>query len=206
MSFLSSEAPLIDQVRESMVPQRAIGSRCVDGKLSSTRISVVKLVGWSHTPRTRYTTIHHQSCRGSLQMPIQLEFLHEGLGVIYRCEGALRLQHFVAANDQLLASPGRIRKLKYILVDGASMEPTFFSPTEMAGIVLQDRQIASYAVPGLLVALVVKREVVFALARMWEAFIEGIGWETKIFPSIADAQDWVRTRVKDKFKLDLPYA
>jgi hypothetical protein len=81
------------------------------------------------------------------------------------------------------------------------MEPTFFSPSQMDGIVLQDRQIASYSVPGLLLA---ERNVVFALARMWEAFIEGIGWETKIFPSIAEAQDWVRIRVKEKFHLDIP--
>jgi hypothetical protein len=136
-------------------------------------------------------------------MPIQLEFLHEGLGVIYRCEGALGLQHFSVANDQLLASPERIRKLKYALIDAVSMEPTFFSPSEMDGIVLQDCQIASYAVPGLLVALVAEQDVVFALARMWEAFIEGIGWETKIFPTIAPAQDWVRIRVKEKFLVEL---
>jgi hypothetical protein len=59
-------------------------------------------------------------------------------------------------------------------------------------------------VPGLLVALVAERNVVFALARMWEAFIGGIGWETKIFPSITEAQDWVRIRVKEKFHLDIP--
>jgi hypothetical protein len=137
-------------------------------------------------------------------MPIQLEFLHEGLGVIYRCEETLGVQHFSVANEQLLAYPDRIRKLKYAVVDAASMEPTFFSPSEMDGIVLQDRQIASYAVPGLLVALVAEQNVVFALARMWEAFIEGIGWETKIFPSITEAQDWVRIRVKEKFHLDIP--
>jgi hypothetical protein len=84
------------------------------------------------------------------------------------------------------------------------MEPTIVSPSEMDSIVLQDRQIASYAAPGLLVAVVVERNVVFALARMWEAFIEGIGWETKIFPSITEAQDWVRIRVKEKFHLDIP--
>jgi hypothetical protein len=84
------------------------------------------------------------------------------------------------------------------------MEAQFFSPSEMDSIVLQDRQIASYAVPGLLVALVAERDVVFALARMWEAFIEGIGWEAKIFPSMAEAQDWIRTRVKEKFQLELP--
>jgi hypothetical protein len=137
-------------------------------------------------------------------MPIQLEFSHDGLGVIYRCEGTLGLQDFSVANDQLLASPERIRKLKYAVVDAVSMEPTFFSASEMDSIVLQDRQIASYAVPGLLVALVAERNVVFALARMWEAFIEGIGWETKIFPSITEAQDWVRIRVKEKFHLDIP--
>ena len=137
-------------------------------------------------------------------MPIQLEFVHDGLGVIYRCEGTLGLQHFSIANDRLLASPERMRKLKYALIDAVSMEPTIFSPSEMESIVLQDRQIASYAAPGLLVAVVAERNVVFALARMWEAFIEGIGWETRIFPSITEAQDWVRIRVKEKFHLDIP--
>jgi len=84
------------------------------------------------------------------------------------------------------------------------MEPQFFAPSELDGIVLQDRQTPSYAVPGLLVALVAERSVVFALARMWEAFVEGIGWETKIFPSMVEAQEWTRTSVKDKFQLELP--
>ena len=73
----------------------------------------------------------------------------------------------------------------------------------MNGTVFQDRQIASYAAPGLLVALVAERSVVFALARIWEAFIEGVGWGTKIFPSMAEAQDWIRTRAKEKFHLAL---
>jgi hypothetical protein len=38
---------------------------------------------------------------------------------------------------------------------------------------------------------------------MWEAFVEGIGWETKIFPSRAEAETWIRTRVKGKFNLDV---
>jgi hypothetical protein len=67
-------------------------------------------------------------------MPIQLEFLHEGLGVIYRCEGALGLQHFSDANSRFLTSPNAIRKLKYVIFDAASMEPQFFSPTAMDGI------------------------------------------------------------------------
>ena len=136
-------------------------------------------------------------------MPIELEFTDDGLGVIYQCEGSLGLQHFADANSRLLASPDRIKKLKYVIVYGTYMEPQYFSVTQMEGIILQDRHIASYAVEGLLVALVAEESTVLGLARMWEAFVEGIGWETQIFPSLVEAETWVRTRVKAKFKLDI---
>jgi hypothetical protein len=136
-------------------------------------------------------------------MPIELQFTREGSGVIYLCEGSLGLQHFADANSRLLASPDRIKKLKYVIVDGASVEPQYFSVTQMEGIILQDRHIASYAVEGLLVALVAEQSTALGLARMWQAFVEGIGWETKIFPSRAAAETWIGTRVKAKFKLDV---
>ncbi len=136
-------------------------------------------------------------------MPIELQFTRDGLGVICQCEGSLGLQHFADANSRLLASPDRIKKQKYVIVDGASVEPQYFSVTQMEGIILQDRHIASYAVEGLLVALVAEQSAAFGLARMWEAFVEGIGWEAKIFPSRAAAETWIRTRVKAKFKLDI---
>jgi hypothetical protein len=53
------------------------------------------------------------------------------------------------------------------------------------------------------VALIAEQGAVLGLARMWEAFVEGIGWETKIFPSLAEAETWVRDRLKAKFKLDI---
>jgi hypothetical protein len=136
-------------------------------------------------------------------MPIQIEFRHEGRGVLYRCEGVLGLQQIADANNRLLVSPGRIRKLKYAIVDASLMEPQYFSPSEMDDIVLQDRQIASYVSPGFLVAVVAKQSAVFGLARMWQAYIEGIGWEIDIFLSLEGAQSWIRTRVKGKFQLEL---
>lgn len=136
-------------------------------------------------------------------MPIRLEFLHEGRGVTYRCEGVVALQHLLDANNRLLVSPGRMRKLKYAIVDATVMEPQYISPSEMDGIVWQDRQIAAYVPPGFLVAVVAKQSAVFGLARMWEAFVEGIGWEITILSSLEEAQNWIRTRVKEKFQLEL---
>jgi hypothetical protein len=57
-------------------------------------------------------------------MPIQLEFHHENCGVIYRC---LSAQHFSGAKRQLLDAPARIRNVKYIIVDAASMVPQYVS-------------------------------------------------------------------------------
>jgi hypothetical protein len=39
---------------------------------------------------------------------------------------------------------------------------------------------------------------------MWEAFVVGIGWETRTFRSWDEAEVWVRGMVKEKFNLDLP--
>ena len=136
-------------------------------------------------------------------MPIELEFTNDGLGVTYQCEGSLGLQHFADANSRLLASPVRIKKLKYVVINGASVEPQYFSVAQMEGIILQDRHIASYAVEGLLVSLIAEQGAVLGLARMWQAFVEGIAWETKICPSLAEAETWVRDRVKAKFNLDV---
>jgi hypothetical protein len=74
--------------------------------------------------------------------------------VIYQCEGSLGLQHFADANSRLLAPPDRIKKLKYTVINGATVEPQYFSVTQMEGIILQDRHIASYAIEGLLIALI----------------------------------------------------
>lgn len=136
-------------------------------------------------------------------MRIELEFTHDGLGVIYRCRGKLNPAHFSNANNRLLELPERIPKLKYAIVDASSMEPFYFPPPEMERIVQEDRQIASLAVPGLIVALVATQYAVLGLTRMWEAFVAGIDWNTRSFLSLTEAQAWVRLKVKERFDVDL---
>jgi len=136
-------------------------------------------------------------------VPIDLEFTDDGFGVIYRCEGKLNSDHFLYANNRLLEHPERIQKLKYAIVDASSMEPFYFPPSEMERIVQQDQQIASLAVPGLIVALVATQYTVLGLTRMWEAFVAGMDWNTRSFLSLTDAQTWVRLKVKERFNVDL---
>ena len=136
-------------------------------------------------------------------VPIELEFTDDGLGVIYRCGGNLNPDHFYYANNRLLKLPERIQKLKYAIVDVSSMEPFYFPPSDMERIVQQDRQIAALAVPGFIVALVATQYSVLGLTRMWEAFVAGLDWNTRSFFSLTEAQTWVRLEVKERFDVDL---
>jgi len=136
-------------------------------------------------------------------MPIDLEFVFDGTGVIYCCDGQLTPQHFFDANDRVLASPDRLAKLRFAIIDLTSMKPLAFGPADMDRIVWQDRHIASYLPSGLIVALVSPQDIGFGLARMWEASIEGLDWETMAFRSRQEADAWIRAQLKAKHRLDL---
>ena len=83
---------------------------------------------------------------------------------------------------------------------GALLDGILSANPRLRGVLVD---LPEVALEGLLVALIAEQGAVLGLARMWEAFVEGIGWETKIFPTLAEAETWVRDRVKAKFKLDI---
>jgi hypothetical protein len=70
-------------------------------------------------------------------------------------------------------------------------------------VVTQNATIAANAVPGVLLAVASPRDHGYALTRMWEALVERVGWETMTFRSVADAESWIRTRLRQKFGIDL---
>jgi DNA topoisomerase VI subunit B len=136
-------------------------------------------------------------------MSVQLEFVQEGLGVIFRCREEVSVQQFVDANQQLIAAITSKKKLKYALIDLVGMFPMYVAPSEMEKIVQQDRQMAAMLPDGVIVALVAEQNVAYGLARMWEAFVAGINWETQSFRGEDEARAWIRERLKDKFKIEL---
>ena len=136
-------------------------------------------------------------------MSVQLEFVQEGLGVYFRCHGEVNVQQFEDANRQLIAANSNTKKLKFALIDLAGMDPMYVAPSEMERIVGQNHQIAALLPGGMIVALVAEQNVVYGLARMWEAFVAGINWETQSFRAEDDAKAWIRARLKEKFKIAL---
>ena len=125
------------------------------------------------------------------------------MGVIYHCSGALTIEDFIAANATFLITPDEILKWRYTLIDLTSTESMDINYVDVSGVVFQNRTIAAKAVPGVLLAVASPRDHMYGLARMWETLVEHVGWETMTFRSVAEAESWIYTRVKEKFGIDL---
>jgi hypothetical protein len=136
-------------------------------------------------------------------MPIEVEVRHEAMGVIYHCRGAMVIDAFFAANQSFLATPEEIRKWRYSLIDLTAVKTMDINYNDVSRVVTQNATIAANAVPGVLLAVASPRDHGYALSRMWGALVERVGWETMTFRSVADAESWVRTRLKQKFGIDL---
>jgi hypothetical protein len=136
-------------------------------------------------------------------MPIDIELLHEGAGVIYNCHGTMTFKDFYDASNGFLEFPEELKKWRYSIIDLTSVEGMNLNYEEVASIVEQNKRLAAIAPPGTLLAVSSPRDLGFGIARMWEALVEQVGWETQTFRSRADAAQWIKKRAKQKFGIDL---
>ena len=128
------------------------------------------------------------------------------MGVIYHCSGAMIIEDFLVTNEGFLATPEEIRKWRYTLIDLSAVESMDINYSDVSRVITQNANIATKAVPGVLLAVASPRDHGYGLARMWGVLVERVGWETMTFRSLSDAEDWIGRRLKEKFGIDLANA
>lgn len=136
-------------------------------------------------------------------MPIEVEVRHEAMGVIYHCSGAVTIEDFLEANARFLDTPDEILNWRYTLIDLVAVESMKINYADVSKVVAQNKTIAGKAVSGVLLAVASPKDLAFGLARMWEALVERVGWETMTFRSVEEAKTWIQRRMKEKFGIDL---
>ena len=110
---------------------------------------------------------------------------------------------FYDASNGFLANPEELKKWRYALIDLTFVEGMNLNYEEVAGIVEQNKRLAAGAPPGTLLAVSSPQDLGYGIARMWEALVEQVGWETQTFRSRAEAALWIKRRAKQKFGIDL---
>jgi len=136
-------------------------------------------------------------------MPIEIEVRHKAMGVIYHCSHDLTIEDFIAANAGFLHTPSEISKWRYTLIDLVAVESMKINYEDVSRVVAQNKMIAGKAVRGVLLAVASPRDLGFGLARMWEALVERVGWETMTCRSVEEAKAWIRRRMKEKFGINV---
>ncbi len=124
-------------------------------------------------------------------MGLAIEYVRDGEGVYVIGEGAVTGQDLIAVNHEIY-QPERLSRQKYQIVDFTAAQEAVLTADETHQIALQDMAAAEIN-PGFIIAVVVKGDDHFGLARMWEAFVDGSALETKLFRDRESAEAWVES-------------
>jgi hypothetical protein len=64
------------------------------------------------------------------------------------------------------------------------------------------------SMPDVVLAIVARLEVTFGLTRMWQMRMDARGtlWETGLFRSRPEAEDWLRRRMREKHGVEITLA
>jgi hypothetical protein len=136
-------------------------------------------------------------------MPIDLEFLHAGAGVIFHCRGALALKDLFDANNHLLADAAAVKKWRYAIVDLTETDSLDINYQRGESVVDHNELLAAAAPQGVIIAIASPKDWTFGIARMWQTLAERTGFEIHICRSRSEAEQWVAERVRQKFGMTL---
>lgn len=126
-------------------------------------------------------------------MPISIDYLKDG-GIIAKGEGILTGKEIKESNDIIYESPDKIKKIKYQIADLTDVSDAHITESELRALSIQDEN-ASKINPNMFIAIVGEKDILYGLARMWEAFSYNSPFENMVFRKMEDAQKWIREKL-----------
>ncbi len=131
-------------------------------------------------------------------MPIDIRYLDEGRGVLWKAYGHLSGKEVMETNTEVHSEPERMKSYRYVLVDLTDVESVQISNNELVRIVAQD-ELAARSRPQSVVAIAAPTDVMFGISRMWEAHVDQLGWDTAVFRTRREADQWIVETVRRLF-------
>jgi hypothetical protein len=129
-------------------------------------------------------------------MPMYIDYTDDG-GVLVRAEGIIVGNEIKEINYAIYESPEKIKQIVYQLFDFTRVSDARVSDTDILDIAYYDN-LAAKINPGMIVAVVCEKELLFGLARMWEAYTDVSPIETMVFRDMESARHWIEMRLKKK--------
>lgn len=122
-------------------------------------------------------------------MPASYEVVGEKRCLLITAAGAVTGDDMVAVSLAVEANRG-LHPMPFCLVDLTGVDQFLVTRGDVERVVAVSHRLAALS-PAMAVAVAAPTDLVFGMARMWEAMSNGSGWTTRVFRSVADARRWL---------------
>lgn len=129
-------------------------------------------------------------------MPLSTEFSDEGAGVFLIASGIFTGQDLVASKLEIMEAATRGMPISYGFVDLSNIDRFSVDKDDIQDTALADEKIAKI-VGKIKVAILAPTDIAFGMARMWQAYVDQIGWETYVFRDRTTAEAWLEANAHD---------
>ena len=127
---------------------------------------------------------------GTLRRVYTWKYVDGGRGLELVGTGVVLGSEVIQANGELIQEKERLRVVRFAIVLFEATAKLELTTEEIREIVDQDRLMAEWA-PHMAVAIVARQDIQYGLARMWEAYVERVGWRTAVHRSRGEAEQWL---------------
>lgn len=122
-------------------------------------------------------------------MPIKINFLQNGAGIEFVSSGIVTGEEIVAANRKIY-NRENLGRLKYKVIDRTNCTEYRVTAEDIAQIAEQDRQAAQINA-DLTIVLIAPTDLQYGMTRMWQAYIDDIGFTSKVFSIRSEANAYL---------------
>jgi hypothetical protein len=126
-------------------------------------------------------------------LPIEVKYIDDGCGVDWIANGVVTGEEIKNAN-RMIYSGERLSRMKYQLLDYTDVTEFDVSNEDIVEAAKQDIE-ASRTNPNILIAYVGADPLGYGLGRMWEAYVERSGFETRAFKDREEALAWIKKQL-----------
>lgn len=139
-------------------------------------------------------------------MPLTVTYLDDGRGIVASAEGHLTGAELLDVQSGVNLIDHSTRPVLYTFFDFNNVERVDISTPELQRSA--EVAICAHAAGAKrrIVAILAGRDFPFALARMWLVFIEATDWDAMVFRDRSVAVAWVRSRVAERFGVEIALA
>jgi hypothetical protein len=127
-------------------------------------------------------------------MPVQITFLDNGQGIEFISSGIITGKEIIEANKKIY-TPENLLRLKYKIVDRTTCTEYQVTSEEVQIIAEQDKEAAKIN-SNIIIALVSPTDLQYGVSRMWESFVDEIGFQTGVFRDRMSADAWLKEKLR----------